>query len=473
MAAWGGKTVSMGPFRVALSGGFGRGVTDIALPPLGHLTADSHRAPLHFTATLKDVDIPRLTDELQSEGTEGVAGQVERDALDQLWAFAFRLFQAGMVGALGLALIAFRRNIRAVGIALASALIAIGGSEAAAFASFRPVAFLSPTYSGSLALAPKLIGPVRSATHRIDDFRAELQQVVESASRVYTSTANGLGDEKGEVRILHISDIHLSPLGFQFAQQVARSFDVDFVIDTGDLTSFGTPAEELVLSFIPGFDRPYVFVRGNHDSRDLQLAMEEVPNAVVLDGTTTRIAGVTVYGLGDPAFTPNKLTALDDKEVAALAEGAGPALAADLDRMTHSPDIVAVHDDRMAQVAAGRVPVVVAGHFHVASARLLQGSLFLRVGSTGGSGATVFTQAHGVPFSAEILYYRAGTPAGTPPILVAYDLIEQDPLTGSLTVRRHLISEEFGALAPSPLPSPTETLTPSEASPALPASSLP
>jgi len=32
----------------------------------------------------------------------------------------------------------------------------------------------------------------------------------------------------------------------QFAVEIARAFDVDFVADTGDLTSFGTPVENLV-----------------------------------------------------------------------------------------------------------------------------------------------------------------------------------------------------------------------------------
>ena len=48
-------TVPMGPFRVELETGFGRGETVLALPPFGSLTADTHLAPVHLSATLKDV----------------------------------------------------------------------------------------------------------------------------------------------------------------------------------------------------------------------------------------------------------------------------------------------------------------------------------------------------------------------------------------------------------------------------------
>jgi hypothetical protein len=55
---------------------------------------------------------------------------------------------------------------------------------------------------------------------------------------------------------------------------------------------------------------------------------------------------------------------------------------------------------------------------------------------------------------------------------VAYDLIEQSPVSGSLTVRRHLVSEDFGTLAPTPpSPSPSEGPSPSESPPLSPTSS--
>jgi hypothetical protein len=146
----------------------------------------------------------------------------------------------------------------------------------------------------------------------------------------------------------------------------------------------------------------------------------------------------------------------------------GPRIVEGVSKMRAPPDIVAVHDDRMAEAAAGHVPLVVSGHFHDPAARALDGTLYLRIGSTGGAGANVFTQVGGVPLSAEVLYFSRTTPR----VLVAYDLIEQSPESGSLTVRRHLISEDFGTLVPTPpSPSPSESQSPAETSTLSPTSS--
>ena len=84
--------------------------------------------------------------------------------------------------------------------------------------------------------------------------------------------------------------------------------------------------------------------------------------------------------------------------------------------------------------------------------RDMDGTLFLRIGSTGGAGANVFTQTGGVPLSAEILHFQPGPS----PVLVAYDVVTQSPETGSLTFERHLVQPE-----PLPSPTPTSSFSPS------------
>ncbi|MDP8955788.1 MAG: metallophosphoesterase, partial [Actinomycetota bacterium] len=309
--------------------------------------------------------------------------------------------------------------------------------------------FRAPRYSGSLALAPRLVGDVETAAARIDAFRLELRRIVSGAARVYseiqTRTSSG-----NQIRVLHIADVHLSPLGMDFAQQLAEAFDVDVVVDTGDLTSFGTPAEDLIARFVPAFDQPYLFVPGNHDGPSIEAAMARVPNVTVVDGATVEKGGLTFYGLRHPVFTPNREAAVDDDEFEARARQAGQRILSDVQRMPAPPTVVAVHDDRMAEAVAGHVPVVVSGHFHLPSARVLNGTLFLRTGTTGGSGFTVFTEEGGIPLSAEILYFERGAQ----PVLVAFDRITQSPESGNLSVERHLVAEEFGDLRPTPSPSP-------------------
>jgi hypothetical protein len=170
-----------------------------------------------------------------------------------------------------------------------------------------------------------------------------------------------------------------------------------------------------------------------------------------------------VYGLGHPAFTPARGVPVDDEAFEELARSAGDVIAADLDELGEPADVIAVHDDRMAESVAGRVPLVISGHFHVTNARVLSGTLFLRLATTGGSGAGVFRGLEDIPFSAEVLYFSRQED----PQLIAYDVIEQLPDSGSLTVQRIVVAEEYGELVPTPTPTatptPSVTTTPSGA----------
>src|SRR5437870_12937512 len=87
MTLWAKTTVSMGPFQVLLACRFGKGVTVIALPPFGRLTADTHFALLRFTATLQAVRINELTGITRSGGAERLVDQVQMDALHQVIPF--------------------------------------------------------------------------------------------------------------------------------------------------------------------------------------------------------------------------------------------------------------------------------------------------------------------------------------------------------------------------------------------------
>jgi predicted phosphodiesterase len=463
LLAFAQTTVPMGPFGVQLDAVPGRGRTDIALPPLGRVSADTHLPPLHLSATLIDVDVKQLQTLIGEEGLDGVAAGLEDQAIDRIWPFLLRALGVAMGGALLAALVAFRGHRDRVRLAMLAALVAVGGSGTAAVATFDASAFLQPTYSGTLALAPQLFGPLGSTVERVDYFREQLRAIVGGASSAYSAIeANTLG-QGHEIRILHISDIHLSPLGFDFAQELARGFDVDAVLDTGDVTSFGTPAENVVASFIPGFSSPYVFVRGSHDSVDLQRAIEEVPNGIVVDGTSTTVAGITIYGLGDPYFVEERGAPQSDAAIEELVRSVGPRIAGDVAALPRAPDIVAVHDDRMAEDVAGLVPLVASGHFHENTATVRDGTLFLRVGTTGGAGPTGGFQGDGqqIPLSAEVLYFSPASSEG-PARLIAWDVIEQDAGSGDLTVERHVVASEFGALTPSPA---APTITPSGATP--------
>jgi predicted phosphodiesterase len=452
LQAFAKTTIDAGPFLVQLEADFGRSVTDISLPPLGRLRADTHGAPLHLRASLREVDIEGLRAGLR-RGLDSVAAEVERTTLDAAGRFGAWVVLIGVAGAAALGLVAFRTRWLAMLRATTAGLLAVVLSVLFTAVGFDATAFQTPSYTGSLRLVPQLFGPVEGAIERVGYFRDELRRVVAGAARAYAAVESNPLGQGDEIRVLHIGDIHLSTLGYGFAQELAESFDVDLVVDAGDTESFGTPEETFILSEIPRFERPYVWVRGSHDSLAFQQAVARVKGATVLDGETTEVEGLSIYGLGDPYFVEARGAPVGDADIDALVRSVGDRLVDDVTGLSEPPDIVMVHDDRMAEAAAGLVPLVISGHFHENRETVVDGTLFLRVGTTGGAGPTGFTAEGDVPFSAEVLYFRD---EGGDVRLVAWDVVTQFPETGSLEIVRHLAPAP-AEVSPSPTtPSPSE-----------------
>ena len=434
----------VGPFRVELYTRPGRGMTEVALPPFGLVQADTHLSPVRLTATMDQVDPRNLSTVVARRGIDGLIRETERGAYSALRVHAARTVAVGLAGALMASLLTYRRQWKRVLLGVGGALVTIAIVGGLAWATFRPAAFLQPTFTGSLTLAPRVIGPLQEATGRIEDFRLQLARLVGAAADAYDVIVNEPRPTGRGITVLHISDIHLSPIGMDFAQRLATSFDVDLVVDTGDLTSFGTPLERPILGRIPEFRVPYVFVRGNHDSADIADRVGAAENAVVLDGDMREVAGLRIFGASHPLFTPTASRELDPVDVSATLRDAGESLTSRIALLNPRPDVVAIHDDRMAEPWAGLIPLVMSGHFHEEEARDFDGTLYLRVGSTGGGGLEGLA---GAELAAEILYFE-----GRPPRLVAYDVVELDPDTGNLTVRRNLTSGLIEPVGPSPAP---------------------
>jgi predicted phosphodiesterase len=456
LQAFAKTTVDAGPFQVQIEADFGRSVTDISLPPLGRLRADTHGAPLHVRASLREVDVEQLQEGLR-RGVDSVAAELERNTLHAAGRFAWSVILVGLVGAAALGLLAFRTRWPLVLRATVAGLLAVVLSVGFTAIGFDAAAFQAPSYTGSLRLVPQLFGPVEGAIERVGYFREELRRVVAGAARAYAAIESNPLGRGDEIRVLHISDAHLSTLGYGFAQELARSFDTDFVIDTGDTTSFGAPNEEFILSEVERFGLPYVWVRGNHDSGAFQDALSRVDGTIVLDGNTAEVDGFTIYGLGHPYFNEERGTPVGDEEVVALVDRAAGQVLTDVTALPEPPDIVLVHDDRMAAKLGGLVPLVLSGHFHDTVDKVVDGTLFLRIGTTGAAGPTGFTAEGDVPFSAEVLYFEPNEEGRMR--LVAWDVVTQFPETASLGIARHLASDV--GVSPSPsIATPTESATP-------------
>ena len=156
----------------------------------------------------------------------------------------------------------------------AGALLAVTGSVGLVWVSYRVDEFREPRYTGALERAPAVVDAVKREFGDLDGMRGRLRVLagqINELSQVAVGT--GPSPDPGEVRILHISDIHLNPMGLEIAKDLATTFSVRAVVDTGDLTSFGLDGESRIGELVDQFSVPYYLVPGNHDSPENRAAL--------------------------------------------------------------------------------------------------------------------------------------------------------------------------------------------------------
>ena len=404
------------------------GLTRLGLPPLGAVSAETHDAPVALDARVERLDLEAVQGLLgASDPRARLETSVERDLRPLLRTMVLRsVLLAGVTGAVAAALLPGRRwrhlPVGALGGVVATSVLLV-----TVWRGYDTASFAEPTFEGSLARAPDII---RTVSRHVEDLAAVREKVSVlggELSSLYASLAAPVGPSPDEVRLLHVSDVHLNPLGVEIIRQLADRFNVTAVLDTGDLTSFGSPLEARIADLLVDMPVPYVVVPGNHDSPEVRAALATVPNVVVLDGVTD-LGGVRVLGVPDPTFTADNEVGPEE------AEAVKRAAAGDVGRRVSAedPDVLAVHDPVLAGRATGRVPLVVAGHVHKRGNTVRGGTRVLTVGSTGATGLGSFTVEGGRAYEAQVLSFREGRLAGV-------DYVSIRGINGSFRVDRVVI----------------------------------
>jgi hypothetical protein len=458
----------IGPFtatlqlRPALSGG-----TDIEIPPLGSLQVATHHGPAQLQVTLDSLDQERAKRFLQDPQS---VQQASDSALPQVeHGVALLLVQSAAVAVLGsmvLAALVFRRMDR-VAMCGGLALVTVLGSGAIALSSFRPRAIEEPRYEGLLANAPAVVGDAHNIANQFDAYRAELQGLVTNVSRLYAavSTLPVYEPSPDTIRVLHISDLHLNPAAWSVIRTTVTQFRIDLVIDTGDINDWGTPIEASYVDAIGTLGVPYVFIRGNHDSLYTARAVAKQRNAIVLENQVTVVKGLTIGGIGDPRFTPDKTVENEPTpDTADPVYQSGVTLANTIRSYGQPVDIALVHDPASAGGLSGAVPLVLAGHLHhrdefyLAPVQGQQKTLVLVEGSTGGAGLRGLQGEQPTPLEMSVLYFDGATHQ-----LKAYDQITLGGTGQSqVTLERHLAPNgNLPTAAPNPSGFPAPSPSPS------------
>jgi 3',5'-cyclic AMP phosphodiesterase CpdA len=415
------RTSATGPVLfgdVTVSGNGSPGRTRLEVPPVGSLDAATHQGPLAVTARVDNIDLDRLSRasgsalevrSMRAGATDGVS------SVARTWFFHTLALAAvlGLVCGLVIAAVV-RPDRRWTTLALAStglvtAALTVAASGAAAWRSFDASAFDSPKFSGALKYAPKVLNATGGSNNSLESVRDSVTAVTARLEVLARAAADGPAPEAlpDDVVILHVSDLHLNPLGMQFTRQLADQLDPDAIVDSGDFTSYGLTSLEGMFASLASVNVPYYLVPGNHDSKAAVAAAAATGTVTVVDGQTVDVKGLKLTGLADPTFTPTR--DVPKNELASAYRRQRPEVT-ELFDIGH-PDVVVLHNPTQAQALSGRDVTVLSGHVHHHLFETDGHARLAVVGSTGAGGVASLSGLDPGVYQAELLRFRK-TPSG-------------------------------------------------------------
>lgn len=379
-----------------------RGFTAIILPPLGNVKAYTHVLPVRLNIELKNIDIDLLKTLIYKSPDKSELWALFKDEImKSLYLLGLKTAFLGTAGAFLTAYILkyTKKEILAcciIGIIIPILLL---GSL---FLSYDLDAFSTPEYTGTLKAAPWIISTVNKGIAQINELGKQLKNISDSASSVFSKMDSiGSIDQSSVIKILHVSDIHNNPAALNFMDQIVKNFNVNYIIDTGDITDYGTPLENLVIKEISKLPVKYFFVTGNHDSNSTVDLFEEVENAVVLNGQEVDLGGIRLLGFSDPISKSDDIKSPDILQTVKLNMHIQ-------EQLSHGniPDILAVHNPEVTNNLVGKVPVILNGHTHRFSIKQDRGSVVINSGTTGAAGIRGLQSKNDLPYSAVLLYFQ-------------------------------------------------------------------
>lgn len=437
-----GTTVQLGPgtvevdVRPAVTGS-----TRLALPPLGAIQAPTHAVPARVDLELREIDVLEAIE--TDAGPDGLTAQDARPLVEaairvDLRAALFTLgwtlaLTAALCGLVAAAAFPGRRSWRRL---LAGAVI--GPASVAVLVvpvalSFDPDAFVTePELSGQLGSAEQLLNRVGTLETPFGSVGSRTRVLSERLAGLYSATiTDRIARAEGEVVLLHVSDLHLNAVGLSLARDLAESFDVDAVLDTGDITSFGFEPEADFTEQLAGIDVPYYLVPGNHDSEAVRRRLAASDDVILLDDDVVDVEGVRILGVADPTVTALRRIPRDELNETYRDQFGRTSRLVDRER----PDLLAVHNPVQARPVIGDVGAVAAGHLHRSEIEVVDGTVIAVVGSSGATGVGNLLVDESEPYRFQLLRFVDGE-------LVAVDQLELRGAGGDLRLDRRLIDPD-------------------------------
>ncbi|MFZ5597624.1 MAG: metallophosphoesterase family protein [Bacillota bacterium] len=409
------------------------GQTVVEIPPLASIAAQTHSTPVKISLRLEYIDLSSIQEMVNGQNhadmMEKFAGRLRTEIL----IFAAKIILLAAAGGFfGVFLWRRKPGMAHLRGALTAALTA-GLLLAATYSTFDINRFRNPQFNGVLKMAPWLIGLNGQSMDNLDSLNAQVSIVAENINQLFNQLYQAQDNRKtpeGLVKVLHLSDIHNNPAGMLFARRIAALFNVDMIIDTGDITDFGTPLEGQIMKKIPEFKKPYLFLPGNHDSPETIKMMGAVPGVRVLDGSALTVKGLRILGVPDPQSATSGVKPPSKEMITRYSS----QIEEQLSHKSEKPDILALHNNHIARELAGVAPVILYGHDHRLFVGEKKGSVLIDAGSSGASGVRGLLDGKS-PYSMVIQYY---SPQKGKMALLAADAISIDSFDGSFHVEHHV-----------------------------------
>lgn len=410
------------------------GGTTLNVPPVGQLFLKTHYTPWQFVFTLDAIDFSILEKQLDSiPAKDQWLDTLQRETLHAVLKLFILVVITGMTGAI-LTLLIFRIKPFSkhfwYGVSGALALILIFITTTAL--TYDPDAVDHPQYKGVLASAPWAMNLVTMGLDNIEIIGDNLKKISQDLPNLFKQAGQikNIGDLQFDLAVLHVSDIHNNPAAFEFITELVNNFKIQLIIDTGDLTDYGTPLEAEIINRIPRIKIPYIFLPGNHDSPLIIKRLKRVPYVKVLEEGTITVKGLSIAGQADPASASFNSDVASGEDLKKAAETLTKAVR-DADTV---PDILLVHNRKIAADLIGQVPLILHGHDHQYRLTTESGTIINDAGTTGAAGLRGLTE-EGVPYSAAILYWKKDQDGAL--IFKALDSIKINGVAGKLTIERH------------------------------------
>jgi predicted phosphodiesterase len=420
--------------NLALEGG-----TRLTIPPMGNLFFKTHHTPWEITVTLDQIDFTRLEKQLNDFPPQQQWLTLLQDQLMLTIArlFALVLFWGVCGGTLLLIIFRIYPNSRWFWYGAALTFLLISGLIGCTVLSYDQNAVERPQYQGVLNSAPWAMNLIKMGMDHVEVIGDNLKRISQGLPMLYKQAGHigSLSNVRTNLVMLHVSDIHNNPAALDFIRELIANFKVQAVIDTGDLTDYGTALEAEIIHKIAELKVPYLFIPGNHDSPLIIESLKKLRNVTVLTDGPIQFNALTVDGVADPASADYNSDVSSPQVMAEIRDAFSQRIFA----AESFPEIIAVHNRIMAENLIGSVPLILHGHDHKYLLTTEDRTVIDDAGTTGAAGLRGITKK-GVPYSASILYWQKD--AAGKLRLKAVDSISIDGTKGKFSLERHAFDLE-------------------------------